>query len=139
MAVVEEVPEMSGYWSGRTREAEHVAGQAWDELVSAIESGGDAARTLARRTTDLADDAGDRIRPALHESRRRAGAALEALSGRRPPIQWEWILAAAVAGAVVGWAAGALTRRAAEEQFILDETAAANETVAQAEREERLL
>ena len=129
---------MGGHWSGRTREAERVAGQAWDELVSAVESGGDAARTLARRTADLADDAGDRIRPALHESRRRAGAALGALGGRRPPIQWEWILAAAIAGAVLGWAAGALTRRAAEEQFILDETAAVNETTAPADTEARL-
>ena len=138
MVVEEEVPEMGGQWSGRTKDAERVAGQAWDELVSAIETGGDAARTLARRTADLADDAGDRIRPAVHESRRRAGAALGALSGRRPPIQWAWILAAAIAGAVVGWAAGALTRRAAEEQFILTETAAADETVAAADREVRL-
>jgi hypothetical protein len=129
---------MGSHWSGRTREAERAAGQAWDELVSAIESGGDAARTLARRTADFADDAGDRLRPALHESRRRAGAAMNALSGRRPPIQWEWILAAAVGGAVLGWVAGTLTRRAAEEQFILDETAAVNETVAAADREARL-
>ena len=129
---------MGSHWSGRTREAERVAGQAWDELVSAIESGGDAARTLARRTADIADDAGDRLRPAVHESRRRAGAAMNALSGRRPPIQWEWILAAAIGGAVVGWVAGTLTRRAAEEQFIMDETAAVNETVAAADREARL-
>jgi hypothetical protein len=134
----EEVPVMGSQWSGRTRQAERVAGQAWDELISAIESGGDAARTFARRTADLADDTGDRIRPALHESKRRAGAAVEAISGRRPPIQWEWILAAAVGGAVLGWVAGALTRRAAEEQFILDETAAANETLAPADHEARL-
>lgn len=129
---------MGGHLSARSREAERAAGQAWDELVSAIESGGDAARTLARRTADLADDAGDRLRPAVRESRRRAGAAMNALSGRRPPIQWEWILAAAIGGAVIGWVAGALTRRAAEEQFILDETAAVNETLAPADSEARL-
>ena len=47
---------MGSQWSGRTREAERVAGQAWDELVSAFESGGDAARTVARRTADIADE-----------------------------------------------------------------------------------
>jgi hypothetical protein len=110
--------------SGRTREAERLAGQAWDELVSAIGSGGATARSLARRSVDLADEAGDRLAPALQESRRRAGAAAAALYGRRAPIQWELILAAAIGGAVVGWVAGTLVRRAAEEQFILDETEA---------------
>jgi hypothetical protein len=119
---------MGSRWSGRTREAERAAGQAWDELVSAIESGGDSAKSFARRTADLADDATDRLRPALHESRRRAGGALDALSGRRAPIQWELILAAAIGGAVVGWVAGALTRKAAEEQFILHENATADVT-----------
>jgi hypothetical protein len=126
---------MGSRWSGRTREAERVAGQAWDELVSAIESGGETAKSFARRTADIADDATDRLRPAVHESRRRAGAAMEALSGRRPPIQWELILAAAIGGAVVGWVAGTLTRRAAEEQFILDEAAGVHETPAMADQD----
>jgi hypothetical protein len=110
--------------SGRTREAERIAAQAWDELVSALDSGGATARSLARRGADLADEAGGRLTPAVRESRRRAGAAAAALSGRRAPIQWELILAAGIGGAVVGWVAGTLVRRAAEEQFILDETAA---------------
>ena len=122
---------MGSEWSGRTREAERIAGQAWDDLVSAVETGGNAARAFARRGADLADEAGDRIAPAVRESRRRAGAAASALAGRRAPIQWELILAAGIAGVVVGWLAGALTRRAAEEQFILDETAAANDAAAQ--------
>jgi hypothetical protein len=117
--------------NGRTREAERIAGQAWDDLVSAIESGGNAARTLARRSAGLADEAGGRLGPAVRESRRRAGAAAAALAGRRAPIQWELILAAGIAGLVVGWVAGTLTRRAAEEQFILDETAAVNDTATQ--------
>jgi hypothetical protein len=115
---------MGGHWNGRTREAERIAGQAWDELISAIESGGDTARSFAKRTAELADDAGDRLRPAVRESRRRAGAAIAALSGRRPPIQWELILAGAVGGAVLGWLAGTMTRKAAEEQFILHEAVA---------------
>jgi hypothetical protein len=115
---------MGSQLSRRTREAERTAAQAWDELVSAIESGGATARSLARRGADLADEAGDRLRPAVRESRRRASAAAAALSGRRAPIQWELILAAGIGGAVVGWAAGMLVRRAAEEQFIMEETAA---------------
>jgi hypothetical protein len=115
-----------------------MAGQAWDELVSAIESGGDTARSFVRRTADIADDAGDRVRPAVRESRRRAGAALEALSGRRPPIQWELILAGVIGGAVLGWVAGALTRRAAEEQFIREETAVLNEAALPADQEPTL-
>jgi hypothetical protein len=129
---------MGSRLSGRTRDAERVAGQAWDELVSAIESGGDTARSFARRTADLADDAGDRLRPAVRESRRRAGAALEALSGKRPPIQWELILAGVIGGAVLGWVAGALTRRAAEEQFIREETAVLNEAPLPADQEPTL-
>jgi hypothetical protein len=126
---------MGSRLSGRTRDAERVAGQAWDELVSAIESGGDTARSFARRT---ADDAGDRLRPAVKESRRRAGAALEALSGKRPPIQWELILAGVIGGAVLGWVAGTLTRRAAEEQFIREETAVLNEAPMTADQEPTL-
>jgi len=121
---VEEVPEMGSRLSGRTREAERVAGQAWDELISRIDSGGDTARSFAKRTAEFADDAGDRLRPAVRESRRRAGAAIDALSGRRPPIQWELILAGVIGGAVLGWLAGAMTRKAAEEQFILHEATA---------------
>ncbi len=53
----------------------------------------------------------------------------------RPPIQWELILAAAIGGVVLGWVAGALTRRAAEEQFILNETAATDDPMARAEQD----
>jgi hypothetical protein len=112
---------MGSRLSGQTREAERIAGQAWDELVSRIESSGDTARSFAKRTAEFADDAGDRLRPAVRESRRRAGAAVDALSGRRPPVQWELILAGVIGGAVLGWLVATLTRKAAEEQFILHE------------------
>jgi hypothetical protein len=118
---------MANHWNGRTREAERIAGQAWDELISRIDSGGDTARSFAKRTAELADDAGDRLRPAVRESRRRASAAVDALSGRRPPIQWELIAAGVVGGAVLGWLVGALTRKAAEEQFIMHESMAERE------------
>jgi hypothetical protein len=131
---------MGNQWSGRTREAERVAGQAFHELVATVEAGGHGARSLARRGVDrgmdLADGAGDRLSSAsdrlgsagdrlgsaVDESRRRAGAALDALAGRRPPIQWEWIVAGVVTGAVVGWLVARLTHRAAEEAFILEDT-----------------
>jgi hypothetical protein len=137
---------MGSRWSGRTRDAERIAGQAWDELVSTLESGGDTAKSFARRTgrkgrraaTDLADDAGDRLRPALKESRRRAGAAMEALSGKRPPIQWELIMAGVIGGVVAGWVAGALNYRAAEEQFIKDESVLLNEAPLPADQEPSL-
>src|SRR5215472_12907814 len=115
---------MANHWNGRTREAERIAGQAWDELISRLDSGGDTARSFAKRTAELADDAGDRLRPAVRESRRRAGAAVDALSGRRPPIQWELIMAGVVGGAVLGWLVGTMTRKAAEEQYILHEAVA---------------
>src|SRR5690348_3605329 len=105
---------MGSRLSGQTREAERIAGQAWDELVSRIESSGDTARSFAKRTAEFADDAGDRLRPAVRESRRRAGAAVDALSGRRPPVQWELILAGVIGGAVLGWLVATLTRKAAE-------------------------
>jgi hypothetical protein len=127
---------MGSQWSGRTREAERVAGQAFHELVAAVEAGGHGARSLARRGVDLVDGAGDRIGSAtdrigsatdrvgsaVDESRRRAGAALDSLAGRRAPIQWEWILAGVVTGAMLGWLAARLTRRAAEEAFVLEDT-----------------
>jgi hypothetical protein len=98
---------------------ERVAAQAWQELTDAVESGGDTVRSWARRSTDLAEEATDRVSDkvgsALDESRRRAGAALDALSGRRTPMPWEWLLAAVAGGVVLGWVGSILTRRAAEQ------------------------
>jgi hypothetical protein len=123
-----EVSVISSGWSGRTREAERVAEQAFHELVAAVEAGGQGAKSLARRGADLADGATDRLSSATDlvgsawgESRRRAGAAMDALAGRRPPIQWEWILAGAATGAVIGWLIARLTRRAAEDALVLED------------------
>jgi hypothetical protein len=86
-----------------------VAEDAWDHLVSAVENAGDAARSAGRRTYD---ETGGRASAVAGEARRRAGAALDALAGRRPRLHWEWIAGAAVAGLVVGWVAAAGTRKA---------------------------
>ncbi|GAA5178441.1 hypothetical protein GCM10023322_05690 [Rugosimonospora acidiphila] len=133
---------MGSQWGGRTREAERVTTEAFHELVAAVEAGGHGAKSLvhrgvglAHRGLDLADEAGDRlgtagerlgsagdrIGSAMNESRRRAAAAMDALAGRRAPIQWEWIAAGAVTGLVVGWLASRVTRRAAEEALVLED------------------
>ncbi|GIH12111.1 hypothetical protein [Rugosimonospora africana] len=131
-----EVSLMGNGWSGRTREAERVAGQAFHELVAAVEAGGNGARSLARRGADLAEEASDRLNSAgdrissasdrvgsaMGESRRRASSAMDALAGRRAPIQWEWIFAGAATGMVIGWLIARLTRRAAEEAFVLEDS-----------------
>lgn len=50
-------------------------------------------------------------------ARQRAGAALDALAGRRPKVRWGWVLAAVGAGFAVGWlAAGVRSVRRTEEE-----------------------
>jgi hypothetical protein len=93
----------------RARAAQRVAEDAWDHLVSGVESAGEAARSAGRRTYD---ETGNRASAAAGEARRRAGAALDALAGRRPRMHWEWVAGAAVAGLVIGWFAAAGSRRA---------------------------
>jgi ElaB/YqjD/DUF883 family membrane-anchored ribosome-binding protein len=110
---------MSVKWTARTRDAERLANQAWDELVAAVESGGDTARTLARRTADLADEAQDRFGDAAFEARRRALAARDALAGRQPAPPWGALIAAAAAGAVIGWLAAVAVRRAGPPEPVL--------------------
>jgi hypothetical protein len=107
----------------RTKEVRQAAEQAWDQLVSALESAGDAARTAGRRTQDYADGAQSRAGAAAEEARKRTGKALDALAGRRSPLQWEWIVGAAVGGLVLGWLAAAGAKRAiATSTEAIDET-----------------
>ena len=105
--------------SSRTREAQHVAEQAWEQMVTALESAGDAARSAGRRTSKLADGAQSRAgsaaskaSAAAEEARKRAGAAVDALAGRRAPKRWSWILGAAAAGLAFGWLMAAGARKA---------------------------
>ena len=110
-------------WTKRTREAEKTAAQAWQNLVSAVETAGDTARTVKKRTVSLADDAGHKVGSAADEAWRRANRAVDALAGRRQPLAWGWLIGATVAGAVVGWVGAMAARRlvAQEEEAVLTE------------------
>ena len=115
-------------WKKKSR-TERIAEDAWSNLVSAVESAGDAARSVGKRTServqDLAHDFADeassragsassrvgsassRVGSAADEARARASAALDALSGRKPRKPWGWIAVAVLGGAALGWAAAA--------------------------------
>jgi hypothetical protein len=89
-----------------------VAEDAWEHLVAAVENAGDAARSAGRRTHHVADDTTSSVAAVAGEARRRAGAAMDALAGRRTRTHWEWIAGAVVAGLVVGWFAASGARKA---------------------------
>lgn len=122
----------------RKSRAERVADEAWDNLVSAIESAGDVARSVGRRTVDLASDvageAQSRLRDGAGSVRGSAGSvrdsakeraagfkdeawtrasnALDALAGRKPRKPWGWIGVALLGGVAVGWAVAATAPKA---------------------------
>lgn len=102
---------------GRTRTAEKLAEQAWEQLLSAASSASDTARDTARSvtkaTSGLASGAGDQVSTVKDEARRRAAAALDALSGRRPATPWGLLIGAVAAGLAIGWVAASAVRRAA--------------------------
>ncbi|HYN93342.1 MAG TPA: hypothetical protein VES42_05805 [Pilimelia sp.] len=102
--------------SRRAQAAQRIAEEAWEQVVAAVESAGDVAKTAGRRTSTVAstvaEDAGSRASAAADEARYRAAAALDALAGRRPTTPWAWLAGATVAGLVIGWLAAASTRRA---------------------------
>jgi len=120
---------MFGMQTSRRRDAERVAGQAWDNLVSAVDSAEASARSVKRRATDMVDDASSRVGSTTKEARRRANSAFDALAGRKPPRPWGWLLGAAVAGAVLGWLGNALGRqaRSRSEFTVPDDLGAAEE------------
>ena len=70
-------------WTGRrTREAERLAEDAWENLVSAMESAGHTARTVKRRTADLADEVQSRARSAADDAQDKARNAADRAQGR---------------------------------------------------------
>jgi hypothetical protein len=104
----------------RRSRTERVADQAWEHLVSAVNSAGDTVRDSARDTarsakltgSDLADEARERVGSAADEAWQRATLAFDALAGRRPGLPWIWIVGAGLVGAAIGWAAGTAARSA---------------------------
>ncbi|MFI7212806.1 hypothetical protein [Micromonospora maritima] len=109
----------------RRSKPERVADQAWQHLLSAVGSAGDsvrdATRSARRNSSGLADDATDLVGSAAEEARRRASLAFDALAGRRPALPWTLLIAAALAGAAVGWAAGTAARAAGSRDRVADE------------------
>ncbi|MET9299406.1 hypothetical protein [Micromonospora aurantiaca (nom. illeg.)] len=109
----------------RRGKAERVADQAWQNLLSAVGSAGDsvrdATRTARRSSSGLADDATDLVGSAADEARRRASLAFDALAGRRPALPWTLLIAAALTGAAIGWAAGTAARAAGSRDRAADE------------------
>jgi hypothetical protein len=104
----------------RRSKPERIADQAWEYLVSAVNTAGDGARSTAtdvarsarHGTSHLAEEAGDLVGGAADEAWQRARAAVDALAGRRQGLPWLWIVGAGVAGAMIGWAAGSAARNA---------------------------
>ncbi|MGK5742145.1 hypothetical protein [Micromonospora sp. URMC 103] len=100
----------------RRSRPERIADQAWQHLVSAVNSAGDSVRDTARSARRggyrLGDEASDLVGSAADEARRRATLAFDALAGRRPALPWTLLVAAALVGAAVGWAAGTAARAA---------------------------
>ena len=95
----------------KKKDAERITSDAWDALVSSVETAGDKARWMGRRTQHLADEASGRVGSVADEAGRRAQAAMAALAGHRPGKSWGWILGAA-AGLAAGWALTVGARRA---------------------------
>ncbi|MCW6008173.1 hypothetical protein K1W54_27040 [Micromonospora sp. CPCC 205371] len=124
---------LSTPWTDRRGRAERIAAQAWDHLVSAVESAGDTARSTARSATGSAED---KVGSARDEAWRRASAAFDALAGRRTHRPWMLILGAGLVGAAIGWAAGTAARnaitRGSEEQIEIIEADAERQATTRA-------
>ena len=118
---------MTAQWKKGKRRAESVAEDAWDHLVSAVESARSVGGSVKDRAYDLADEASsryssasDRVGSAADEAWHRASLAFDALSGRPQRKPWGWIAVAVLGGIAVGWAVAASAPKAiqaAQERF----------------------
>jgi hypothetical protein len=100
---------------------ERVAEQAWSNLTSTVESGGDLARAMGRRTRNLVGETGHKVTSTTKEARRRTDAALDALAGRRPKRQWGPLVAVAAAAAALGWISAVFGRQAVAQARAITE------------------
>ena len=115
----------------RRSRADQVAEEAWEDLVSAVESAGglatstarsvrkrtgETARSVGSRAADLAGDlaegAQDRVSSVADEAWERATNAFDALAGRKPRRPWGWIALGVLGGIAVGWAVAASAPKA---------------------------
>ncbi|TDC39628.1 hypothetical protein E1211_03470 [Micromonospora sp. 15K316] len=104
----------------RRSRPERIADQAWQHLVSSVNTAGDTVRGTARHAQRgghrLSDGAGDLVGNAADEARRRATLAFDALAGRRPALPWTLLIGVALVGAAIGWAAGTAARAAGSQE-----------------------
>ena len=117
---------MFGKQESRRHKAERIAGQAWDQLSSAVDTAGSTTRTASRRAAGFFDDASSRMNSGAKEARKRANAARDALAGKPRPKPWGWLAAAALVGAAIGWVATNLGRNVLghEDQLTLPDSLA---------------
>jgi hypothetical protein len=118
---------MTAQWKKGKRRAESVAEDAWDHLVSAVESARSVGGSVKNRAYGIADEASsryssasDRVGSAADEAWHRASLAFDALSGRQQRKPWGWIAVAVLGGIAVGWAVAASAPKAiqaAQERF----------------------
>ncbi len=102
---------MFGKQETRRHKAERIAGQAWDQLTTAVDSAGATTRSASKKAAGLFDDTSTRVETGAKEARKRANAAFDALAGRRRPTPWGWLAAAALVGAALGWVATSAARQ----------------------------
>ncbi|MDG6109779.1 hypothetical protein Daura_08965 [Dactylosporangium aurantiacum] len=118
---------MTAQWKKGKRRAESVAEDAWDYLVSAVESARSVGGSVKDRAYDIADEASsryssasDRVGSVADEAWHRANLAFDALSGRKQRQPWGWLAVAVLGGIAVGWAVAASAPKAiqaAQERF----------------------
>ncbi len=111
---------MFGKQESRAHRAERIAGQAWENLVSAVDSAGASTRSASKRAAGYLDDTTNRVGSGTKEARARASAAFDALAGRRQSRPWGWLAAATLVGAALGWAATTFGRKAMSRQDPLE-------------------
>jgi hypothetical protein len=106
---------MFGIRESRRHKAERIAGQAWDQLASTLDSAGSTARSARKRAESVYGDASQKVTAGSKEARRRATDAYDALLGRRKRgTSWGWVATAAAAGLAVGWVATLVSKKALE-------------------------
>jgi hypothetical protein len=104
----------------RRHRSERIAGQAWDHLTSAIDSAEASTKHATRRAASFYGDASDRFDGGRKEAIRRANNAYAALAGRRQRTRWQWLAAATLAGAAVGWVVTTVSRQARDRNAPLE-------------------
>jgi len=100
-------------FANRTSRKQALAGQAWNNLVTTVESAGHSTRHAGRRAAGFVDTASGRVGSGAKEARERANRAFDALAGKRAPAPWGLLALVAAVGAAAGWVVAVFGRRLA--------------------------